>query len=107
MSAGEIHQGDTGTIFEFTVKEGDEALDLSEATGVALKLKKPGGAVVSVMPTFKTDGTDGIIRWITADAGDLDECGIWQAQVVATWASGSWHSDLVEFRVYGNLEGEE
>ena len=103
MSAGEIHEGDIGTVFEFLVKDGDEVRDLSAATKVELKLGKPSGASVTKALAFKTDGTDGLVQWTTAQASDLDEHGNWQAQVICTFAGGLWHSDIVPFKVYRNL----
>ena len=32
MPANEIHQNDVGTIFKVTVKDGDDAVDISSAT---------------------------------------------------------------------------
>ena len=103
MSAGEIHEGDIGTVFEFTVKEGDAVRDLSIATKLEVKFAKPSGATVTKTLALKTDGKDGVAKWTTTQASDLDEHGGWQAQVLCTWPTGFWHSDIVEFKVYRNL----
>lgn len=103
MSANEIHVGDIGTVFEFTVKDGAVAVDISTATTKEVKLDKPDNTTVTKAVTFKTTGVDGVVRWASALATDLDQAGEWVAQVHIVMPTGEWRSDWYTFRVYPNL----
>jgi len=99
----EIHLGDIGTEFRCTIKDSGTAVDISSASSVKqIKFKKPDCTVVTKSATFYTDGTDGIISYVTVD-GDLDIAGLWQAQAYVELTSGKYHSDIISFRVYDNL----
>lgn len=98
----ELHYGDIGTVIRITVNEDNVAKDVSGATAKAFKFRKPSGATVNKNASFETDGTDGVLRYVTAD-GDLDEAGLWRVQVLLEIGTGSWSSDIAEFRVDPNL----
>lgn len=103
MSAGEIHQGDTGTVFRQIIKnQSGSVVDISGATTTTIKFMKPDRSVVSKTAIFYTDGTDGIIQYTTI-AGDLNMAGTWKRQGFATLPAWTGHSDVVEFKVYPNL----
>lgn len=103
MPAAEIHVGDTGVSFQFTVKDQDSvAVDVSGATTKQLKFKKPGGTTVTQTASFVTDGTDGKIEYISDD-GDLDEAGDWEIQVYVVLASGKKHTQRQHFKVFANI----
>lgn len=103
MSRGNaIHEGDVGTTFTVTVYEDTTppaALDLSTATTLQFKLLRPDDTVLTVTPTFVTDGTDGQLQYNT-QAGDLDQAGSWELQVRYVLANGSdRHTTAIGFNV--------
>ena len=69
-----IYAGFYGLPIDILVLKDDEAWDISWATTRTLKLKDPSGDVTTKTISFKTDGSDGYVRWVPAD-GDLDEQG--------------------------------
>lgn len=102
-TANEIHFNDIGTEFKVTLKDGDAAVvDVSTALMMSIVFKAPSGATKEMVAEFDTDGTDGVIKYITED-GDLDELGTWRIQAVIDLPSGTWHSDIEKFKVYANL----
>lgn len=93
---------DIGTIFRTTVKEDGTAVDISTATTKQIIFQPPSGVAVAQTAVFFTDGSDGIMQYVTV-ADDLNIGGIWRLQgfvVLPTWQG---HGDQVEFKVYDNL----
>ena len=73
--------GAVGVAIEYTVKENGVAVDISAATNLKLRLQKPRGRTTTeYTAAFKTNGSDGVLRYVTASAGDLDRAGMWGAQ---------------------------
>ena len=99
----EIHVGDIGTIFEITVKDGAAIVNVSSATTKELFFLKPDGTKVTKPLVFKTDGTDGILRYTTTVATDLDKDGTWTLQVHVVISTGEWRSSTPAFTVHKNL----
>lgn len=100
----EIHLGDTGTAFRVTIVDCDSsAIDLSTATTKEILFSKPNGQVVSKSADFYTNGTDGIIQYVT-ESGFLDQPYLWQLQAYVVTPAGSWKSNIYEFKVFKNLE---
>lgn len=102
MSANEIHVADTGTIIEVTIKDGTSVVDISTATTKQILLRKEDGTVLTKTATFKTDGTDGILRYTTL-VTDLTPAGHWQLQAYVVLSSGAWKTDWTSFDVWPNL----
>jgi hypothetical protein len=106
--ACEIHKNDIGTVFEITVKEcdidGNEVVvDISSVTTKKICFLKPNKSVLTVDAVFKTDGSDGILKYVTV-ADDLNVAGSWQKQAFLVFpATGSWRSTLVDFTVVDNI----
>lgn len=103
MATNEIHVGDIGTSFELTVYEDTTVVDISPATSLSIFFKKPDGTVVEQTGVFLTDGTDGVVQYISVLA-DLDQAGSWQAQARVVLPTGTWSSDIHKFKVYANLD---
>ena len=103
MSANEIHVNDIGTQFVITVQDGDDIIDVSEASTKQLIFYKPDKSVLTKNASFYNDGEDGIISYITVD-GDLDQDGIWQLQGYLVIGSASWYTDISKFTVRRNLQ---
>lgn len=103
MSVGEIHLDDEGTIFEATIKDSKKQIvDISTATIMKFKFKKPDGTVVEVDGVLVTDGKDGKLKYM-AVTDFLDMVGDWEYQAYVVLPSGKWRSDIHAFRVHRNL----
>jgi len=100
----EIHVGDIGTVFEINLKDCEDIVDISTAITKEIVFKKPDvdKTVVIKDAVFKTDGTDGIIQYITI-LDDLDIKGTWYIQAIVQLPTGNWSSDISKFKVYSNL----
>ena len=106
MYIEEIHIGDVGTTIRITIQDVDSTgvssvLDVSNAT-VNIILGKPDGTSISRATSYVTDGTDGLVQYIT-QAGDIDLQGTWSIQVQVNTLSGSWKSSVGTFKVYSNI----
>lgn len=99
-----IHVNDIGTTLEMTVKDQDgNIVNISGASTMTVYLERPNGAgVLTRTAVWGTDGTDGVMKYVTVD-GDLDQAGSWQMQGFVTIGGGSWHSDIVQLVVATNL----
>ena len=104
MAANEIHIGDIGTIFEVTLMDDVVPVDVNSATAKKIIFEKPDGTIVENDATFKTDGSDGIIRYTTSLASELDQSGNWKIQANVTLPIGQWSSDIDRFKVYENIK---
>lgn len=101
--AAELHVGDTNTAIVITVLDEDSlVVDLSSASSIVYTFLKPDETEVSVNGSLYTDGTDGKAKYVSL-AGTFDQAGNWQLQLTITIGSGSWHTDIIRFRVYPNL----
>ena len=102
-TCSEIHINDIGTAFRVTVKdESDTVVDISTASSLRIFFAKPDGTTETKTASHYTDGTDGIMEYIT-QSGDLDIVGSWSLQGVVSIGGGTWHTDIYQFKVYGNL----
>lgn len=101
MAANEIHLNDVGTEFRLTILESGSAVDVSSATNY-IKFSKPDNTVVTQSGSFHTDGTDGIVKYVSA-SGDLDTVGTWRIQVLVDYGSTEFYSDISTFKVHKNL----
>lgn len=107
MTDTAIQVGDVGTEFLLEIVEGDgsgDAVDVSAATTLQIKLLPPGTGAVVVVKTasLKNDGLDGKIRALSG-AGDLSVPGSWQVQGYVVTPSGSWHTSIGFFAVKANV----
>ena len=102
MATNEIHLGDIGTTFLITVTDGTDAIDISSATTKQLILADPSGNSSAKTAEFNTDGTDGVLKYITV-ADDIDETGKWNIQAKFILTGGTWYSEIHKFTVVGNL----
>lgn len=108
MAAPEIHVADIGTVFRITLLDDVAIVDVSTATTMQIIFTKPATATIPFEVVVKdavhsTDGTDGIIQYVSI-LDDLDTAGDWKIQAFVTMPSGSEHSsDIGAFTVYANL----
>jgi hypothetical protein len=98
----DIYIADFGVPFEITIVEDGAAVNISDATTMALTLKKPNGSTLTKTLDFKTDGTDGIVTY-TFLTTDLDIAGTWKYQVYIETATSGKHTAHGELDVGGNL----
>jgi len=101
-STEEIHVGDIGTVFEITVKDCEDIIDVSLATTQEVIFLKPDKTISTHTTEFQTTGVDGIVQYVTI-ADDLDLAGKWKIQFHVVLPTGEWRSDIHTFKVYGNL----
>lgn len=94
----QFRANDVGSVFYVTVTENGSAFDLSDATEITLKLRKPDGSVLERAAVLYNDGTDGLVFYITVD-GDLDTPGNWLGQLYVALVSGHWNTDMFAFPV--------
>lgn len=103
MSVPDIRVGNIGTIFRFTVQDQDgTAVDLSSATTLEIRFKKPDRSVITRTAVFTTDGTNGQIQYTTV-SGDLDIDGSWKRQAHVIIPAGDFWSSVVDFKVKRSL----
>lgn len=102
----ELQVGAIGAIFLFTLYEDDVVIDLSAVTSKQFIFKPPRGATKTVAADFFTDGTDGILQYITVDEDFLDVAGSWKVQADLTFpGTGGYDgtTDIGVFQVNKNL----
>ena len=102
--ACEIHLGDIGTAFRLTILDCAGAIvDISAASVKEVVFRKPDMTVVAQAGAFYTDGTDGVVQYVTV-ADDLDQLGNWKIQAEVTLPTGTWSSNVETFKVHKNLK---
>lgn len=101
MPKNEIHKGDIGTIFEFTVKDGSNVVDISSAT-MEIYFRFASGTTITRTGVLVNDGTDGKMKYTTI-VGDLSESGDLSIQAKVTIGSGVWKTDVQNVRIFDNL----
>ncbi len=97
-----IYVGFYGQPIDILVLKDDEAWDISWATTRTLRIKDASGDVTTTAVSFKTDGTDGYVRWVPG-ATDLDEAGSWALQLVLEGASQKVPITPIQFTVQALL----
>jgi len=100
--ASEIHVGDIGTIFRITIKDGDAIVDVSNVDSKIIYLQKPDASTLAKTASLYTDGTDGIIQYVS-EAGDLDQAGTWQIQAKIDFGTDVFNTNIEKFKVLRNL----
>ena len=103
MAANEIHVDDVGTKFVVTIKDDTAIINISGATTKDIIFKKPSGTKVTAAASFETDGTDGVLKYITTGP-ELDETGTYKIQAHVVLSAGNdFHSDISTFKVHRNI----
>jgi hypothetical protein len=97
-----IHVQDFGVIFEVTIVEGGVAVDISAATTLTIKFKKPGGSTLTKTAVLSGTGVDGKMRYTTV-SGELDQVGLWEIQAYLVSPSWTLSSSTEHFEVFPNL----
>lgn len=98
-----IYNGDYGTTFEVTLTDGCSAIDVSAATTITFRYKKPDNSTEDKTGSLVNTGTDGKVKYVTV-SGDIDAAGSWQLQVIVTdGATYSYRSSILNFEVLAPL----
>lgn len=106
MSVEEVHEGDIGTVFEATMKDGTTVVDLTDNTSIDFIFQRPDGSSFTKEAELVGDGTDGKMKYVVEDATILTPAGIWHLQakiVMPDPPAGTWRSNRHKFRVYENI----
>lgn len=98
----QLRVGDINVQLLVTIMEDGAAVNLTTATSKQLLIRKPSGTLLTINPSFFTDGSDGKIYYNTA-SGDIDEEGMWKIQGTVSISSGFYQSQIKNFQVYGNI----
>ena len=99
MAANEIHYGDIGTAIKCTFKDNITVVDISSSTIAQLIFTKPDGSSVTKDGSFFTDGSDGVLQFVTT-SGFLDQVGMWQIEGYIEMGGGKWRSDIKKTKVH-------
>lgn len=102
MIVDDVQEGDIGTVFEITLKDGDAVLPIDSATLMRMIFRKHDGAILEKPASFTTDGLDGKLQYVTVE-GDLDQAGEWKVQAYVELPSWKGHSKEGSFTVRRNL----
>lgn len=103
MAANEIHVGDVGTVFQFTILDSGTSVDIAASTQTAnLLLNKPSGTTTTLSASFTNTGSDGSISY-TVTSGDFEEVGKHKFQAVITDGTNTFYSEIYTFSVSSNL----
>lgn len=95
-----IYAGDNGTVFQFTVRDNGEIVDIRGAT-VDVTLKE--GLRRIVKTSTITDGMNGKCE-VTLTSEDLSSAGVYQLQGAIKMQDGdSFSSDKINFTVGSRL----
>lgn len=101
--AAELHVGDVGTnIQSLILDQAEDIVDLSGATVKRYLLYKPDKTVVELDCVLVTNGTDGLMKFVTV-ANTLDQAGFYSLQGYIEVSTNKWHTDIIKFRVFPNL----
>lgn len=100
--ASEIHVDNIGTRFSITIQESGSGVDISGASTKDVIFRKPDDEVIVRSGVFLTDGTDGKIYYDTA-SGDLDEAGHYKLQAKIITSSGTYFTNIHDFKTHCNL----
>lgn len=99
----QIHVGDVGSQFLITIKDQDDnVVDISSATTKQIIFQSPSRIDKTKTASFYTNGSDGKLVY-TLSSGDIDVDGLWKYQSKIIMPSGTWYTNIEEFRVYPNI----
>ena len=100
----QVYKNHIGLAIDAQVVDDDtgEAIDLSGASTLQLKLKAPGQAASTKTATLINSGTDGWVRYVTV-ANDLTVIGVWEVQGYFVDGSEQFHTSIDTFRVRDTL----
>ena len=103
MSNASIHTYDYGTLFNLTIQDQtDTTVNLQGSSGNIITFLKPDKTTMIRSGVLPNGGSDGLMRYTTVE-NDITMAGIWSLQGHISHPSGNWYTNVVEFRVAGNI----
>ena len=93
--ANTIYKDDIGTIFRLLI--GVDITGINTTTS-KIVVKEPDDSVVNWDLLVEGSSLEGIV-YHEAEAGDLDQLGVYQVQVHAIFAADSWYGEAATFTV--------
>lgn len=94
-----VRELDIGVELLVTLKDPDGAVeDVSDASVIRFRFRKPDGTEISRTGSLKTDGTDGKVSYTSVE-NDFDQVGLWRYQVYVEAGSTKRTSTQTSFRV--------
>lgn len=97
-----IQVGAIGLVMTLTIEEDGAVVNISSATAKTIKIRKPGGAVLTKNAAFTTNGSDGKLTYTTL-ADDIDKVGEYKVQAYVEMTGFTGHSSIVTFEAKKNL----
>lgn len=102
-----IQVGAKHLAIKLQIREGNNALDISSASGLMMIIEKPDDTLISASASLFSTGTDGIIVYYTSGSTDLDQAGEYNAQAYLRMPDFEGYTTPVTFTVYPNLPLED
>jgi hypothetical protein len=99
----QFQKNDYGTILTLTFQQDGADLDISLATTKEMIFKDPNGNVTTKTALFSNGGSDGEIYYVV-ESGLFNTVGTWEVEGKVIDASGSWRSEIGNFKVNRILE---
>lgn len=82
-----IKKGDRRPTLSGQLLQNGAAIDLTTASGVTFRMRKPGGTVISAAASVD-DAATGMVSYAW-QSGDLDEVGTYTLEWIIDWGGGS------------------
>ncbi len=107
-----VHKNDFGYHIDILVQEYNwdteawEPKDISGFSSLTYVIEKPDGTSTTVTPSFRSDGTDGFLRF-TTDSNTIifDQKGSYQIQALLVGGSQQFHSTIYRVDIENPLGG--
>jgi len=96
-------RGDVGVLIEIEIRENGVPLNVASATTKEILIHAPGGRVSRKAASLSTDGTDGKIRYTTAQ-DDLGQTGIYAVQPYVVVGARKLHGEIGQFAVLPSID---
>jgi len=98
-----ISKDDIGVEFRASILQDGSGVNIASATTKKLIFKKPTGNTLTVTASFYTNGSDGVLSYIST-SGDLNEAGLWRLQGHIILGTNNWKTEISPFFIYPNIE---
>lgn len=104
ISTNNIQVGTIGLVIELKIKKNNSVMDVSSASVKQIIILKPDGITKTInTATFSTNGTDGLIRYVTTGSGEINQAGDYQVQGYLEMSGVKSYTSIVQFHVVSNL----
>jgi hypothetical protein len=93
--------GESGVIFDFTLKDDGVEIDVTGVTTAEVILKPTTGSAIT-RPLTIVDAPTGKVRYVLG-AGDIPTAGTWSVQVHLILPSGEFYSAIEKIAAWAHL----